>query len=128
LRAYMRTAKDMEASFRADLMNTITNNPGWEDYLNQLQTIAASELNRSQQACNLNSRNSDNVSEKLALQSGRRKRGRPQKISEELKRKALEVDGGTARARILYGCKHPTSQQIKNVYSILRYYRKNLPN
>jgi hypothetical protein len=124
LRAYMRTAKDMEASFRADLMNTITNNPAWEDYLNQLQTIAASELNRSQQTCNLNSQNSDNVPEKLAVQSGQRKRGRPP-IAEELKQKALASEGGgKARAQILYGRRHPTTQQVKNASTILRYYKR----
>lgn len=47
LLAYMPTAKDMKASFRADLMDTITNDPVWEEYLNQLQSIAASQIDQA---------------------------------------------------------------------------------
>ena len=53
-----------------------------------------------------------------------RKRGRPTEISEELKKKALTVKGDTPRARILYQVKYPTPQQVKNVYSILRHYKR----
>lgn len=51
-----------------------------------------------------------------------KKRGRPTKFPVELKRKALSVKGGRARAQILYGVKFPTPQQIKNVPSILRHF------
>jgi hypothetical protein len=57
-----------------------------------------------------------------------RKRGRPQKISDELKTKAQarKHSGGTNReaAAILYETKRPTPQQVKNVSSILREYGK----
>jgi hypothetical protein len=53
----------------------------------------------------------------------KRKRGRPE-IPAELKQGALAVQGGKARAQILYQTKHPTPQQVKNVSSILRYYLK----
>lgn len=53
----------------------------------------------------------------------RRKRGRPQKISDDLKEKALGVEGARQRAQILYQKNYPTPQEIKNVYSILRYHR-----
>jgi hypothetical protein len=60
--------------------------------------------------------------------SAQRKRGRPTKISDELKKKALAAKGGKARAQILYGTNYPTSQQIKNVPSILKHYiRKHAP-
>jgi hypothetical protein len=52
----------------------------------------------------------------------RKKRGRPAKISDELKRRALAVQGAKARAEILYGCKYPTSQQKKNVHAILKHF------
>lgn len=51
-----------------------------------------------------------------------RKRGRPAKISDELKERALAAKGGKARAQILYGTNYPTPQQIKNVPSILKHY------
>jgi hypothetical protein len=54
----------------------------------------------------------------------RKKRGRPVKISDELKEKALAVQGTTARARVLYQCQYPTIQQQKNVSGILKNYRK----
>jgi hypothetical protein len=53
----------------------------------------------------------------------RKKRGRPTKISDERKQRALAVRGVRARAQILYGCKYPTSQQKKNVFAILKNYR-----
>jgi hypothetical protein len=53
----------------------------------------------------------------------RKKRGRPTKISDERKQRALAVQGVKARAQILYGCKYPTSQQKKNVFAILKNYR-----
>jgi hypothetical protein len=53
-----------------------------------------------------------------------RRRGRRAKISDELKQKALMVQGAHARAQILYGCQYPTSQQKKNVSAILRNYRR----
>jgi hypothetical protein len=52
----------------------------------------------------------------------RKKRGRPTTISDDKKQKALSVQGGKARAQILYGVSYPTSQQVKNVSSILRHY------
>jgi hypothetical protein len=52
------------------------------------------------------------------------RRGRPQTIPDELKLKALNAKGGKERARILYGTKFPTRQQINNTYSILRNYKK----
>jgi hypothetical protein len=57
-----------------------------------------------------------------------RRRGRPQKISDERKAEAeaLKDSGGTNRdaAAKLYGTSYPTVQQVKNVCSILREYRK----
>ncbi len=53
-----------------------------------------------------------------------RKRGRPTTIPDELKRAALQVQGGKARAQILYQIRYPTPQQVKNVPSILRYFQK----
>jgi hypothetical protein len=52
----------------------------------------------------------------------RKKRGRPTEIPEERKRKALSVQGGKARAQILYDTNYPTAQQIKNVAAILRHF------
>jgi hypothetical protein len=54
----------------------------------------------------------------------RRKPGRPTKIPDELKQRALAAQGGRARAQILYVTNYPTPQQVKNVSSILRHYRK----
>ena len=56
--------------------------------------------------------------------SPRKKRGRPTEIPEERKRRALSVQGGKARAQILYDTRYPTSQQIKNVQSILRHFQR----
>jgi hypothetical protein len=53
----------------------------------------------------------------------RKKRERPTEISDELKERALGVQGGKARAQILYETKYPKPQQVKNVSSILRHYR-----
>ena len=59
----------------------------------------------------------------------RRHRGRPQKIADALKERALLAKGGTARARILYETKYPTPQQVKNVSSILKHHQgKRQPN
>jgi hypothetical protein len=61
--------------------------------------------------------------------SGRR--GRPPKLSEEKKAAAQKAksDGASNRdaAVILYDAKYPSSQQIKNVSSILRNYGKKPP-
>lgn len=56
--------------------------------------------------------------------NSRKKRGRPTEIPEERKRKALAVQGGKARAQILYAARYPTPQQIKNVSSILRHFQR----
>jgi hypothetical protein len=53
----------------------------------------------------------------------RKKRGRPTKIPDELKRRALAVQGTTARAQILYGCQYPTTEQQRNVSGILKHFR-----
>ena len=57
---------------------------------------------------------------------GRKKRGRPQKISEVRKEAATKkkASGGTNReaAALLYDAKYPTAQQVKNVPAILRNY------
>ena len=56
-----------------------------------------------------------------------RKRGRPQKIPDELKEQAQALkDSGSNRdaAVILYGTQYPSPQQVKNVSTILREYRK----
>jgi hypothetical protein len=53
----------------------------------------------------------------------RKKRGRPTVIPDDLKRKALSVKGGKARAQIIYGTKYPTPQQKKNVSAILRHFQ-----
>ena len=54
----------------------------------------------------------------------RKKRGRPTIISDKLKLQALGVRGGKARAKILYGTLYPSSQQVKNVASILRHFER----
>jgi hypothetical protein len=54
----------------------------------------------------------------------RRHRGRPQKIADALKERALVAQGGKARARILYETRYPTPQQVKNVSSILKHYQR----
>ena len=53
-----------------------------------------------------------------------RKRGRPTKIPDEVKQKALNVQGEKARAQILYQTKYPTSQQKKNVHAILKHFTR----
>lgn len=57
-----------------------------------------------------------------------KKPGRPP-IPEERKRKALEAksQGKSNKqcAQIIYDAPYPTAQQVKNVYSILRYYKKS---
>jgi hypothetical protein len=55
---------------------------------------------------------------------GVKKRGRPTEIPDERKQRALAVRGGKARAQILYATKYPTPQQVKNVSSILKHYRR----
>jgi hypothetical protein len=57
-------------------------------------------------------------------QPSRNKRGRPALIPADRKLKALSVQGGKARAQILYNTKYPTPQQIKNVRSILRHFEQ----
>jgi hypothetical protein len=58
-----------------------------------------------------------------------RQRGRPTEIPDERKQRALAAQGGKARAQILYATKYPTPQQVKNVSSILKHYRrKGTPN
>jgi hypothetical protein len=52
----------------------------------------------------------------------RKKRGRPSKISDELKLRALAAHGAKTRAQILYGCQYPTNQQKKNVSAILKHF------
>jgi hypothetical protein len=60
-----------------------------------------------------------------------RKRGRPQKISDDRKAEAQarKDSGGTNRdaAAILYETKYPTPQQVKNVSSLLRGHRNKNP-
>jgi hypothetical protein len=56
------------------------------------------------------------------VQQPRKKRGRPSKIPDELKLRALSVKGGKARAQILYCTSYPTPQQVKNVPTILRHF------
>jgi hypothetical protein len=57
-----------------------------------------------------------------------RKRGRPQTIPDERKAKAvaLKMSGSTNRevAAALYDKRHPSSQEVRNVHSILRAYSK----
>ena len=61
----------------------------------------------------------------------RKKSGR-RPISSELKRRALEAKNAGATnkrcAQILYGIKYPSPQQVKNVPSILRYYKNSIPD
>lgn len=56
----------------------------------------------------------------------KRKRGRPIKISDSLKRRALEMKDATnkTRAQILYETGYPSLQQVKNVPSILRHFKR----
>jgi hypothetical protein len=54
----------------------------------------------------------------------RKKRGRPSKFTVELKEKALAAQGGKAKAQILYGLDHPTTQDGKNASRILRHYQE----
>jgi hypothetical protein len=54
----------------------------------------------------------------------RKKRGRPQEISDDLKRKALETKGNRERAKVLYRKAYPTPQEVKNVPSILRHFNR----
>jgi hypothetical protein len=54
----------------------------------------------------------------------RNKRGRPTKISDERKIRALAVTGGKARAQILYNTPYPTNRQVRNVSSILKHFQK----
>jgi hypothetical protein len=62
--------------------------------------------------------------------SSRRRRGRPQVIPEQAKAAAakLKAAGRTNSeiAAVLYRTKHPTSQQTKNVPSILRHHKQKL--
>jgi hypothetical protein len=69
------------------------------------------------------------TAEQRVVQTVRRKaRGRPTEISDELKKKALQVKGGKERAKILYQTRYPTVQQVKNVPAILKHYnRKRQP-
>ncbi len=53
-----------------------------------------------------------------------RKRGRPTTIPDDLKLKALQVQGNKARAAILYKTAYPNPQQVKNVRSILRHFER----
>lgn len=59
---------------------------------------------------------------------GARKRGRPQTISEEKKAAAarIKAEGGSNHqaAALIYGTKHSSVQQRKNVVSILRHYHR----
>ena len=53
-----------------------------------------------------------------------KRRGRPPLISRELKLKALEAKSARDAAKILYQTSHPVTQQVKNVYSILRHFKR----
>jgi hypothetical protein len=53
----------------------------------------------------------------------RKKRGRPMEIPDELKQRALLAKSGRERAKILYRTPYPTAQQVKNVPTILKYFR-----
>jgi hypothetical protein len=59
---------------------------------------------------------------------GKRKRGRPQTKSDAKKAEAaqLKAAGGTNRqaAALIYETQYPTTQQVKNVPSILRHFHK----
>jgi hypothetical protein len=59
---------------------------------------------------------------------GRRKRGRPQTKSDSKKTEAarLKASGGTNRqaAALIYDTQYPTTQQVKNVPSILRHFHQ----
>jgi hypothetical protein len=58
------------------------------------------------------------------LGGDRKPRGRPTEIADTLKERALRASGGQERARILYQTRYPTPQQIKNVPSILRHFKR----
>jgi hypothetical protein len=58
------------------------------------------------------------------LNQQKKRRGRPTVISDELKLQALGVQGGKARAKILYQTSYPTAQQVKNVSSLLRHFEQ----
>jgi len=57
----------------------------------------------------------------------KKKRGRPQTISDEKKNAALQLkaSGGTNKqaAELIYGKRYPTPQQVKNVSAILRHHK-----
>jgi hypothetical protein len=57
--------------------------------------------------------------------SPKRKRGRPAEISNESKQQAAAATGNRTKAEILYGTKHPSKQQVKNVSAIMRHYLNN---
>jgi hypothetical protein len=65
---------------------------------------------------------SESAPEGIVASRPQRKRGRPTEIPDERKQRALAVQGGKARAQILYATKYPTPQQVKNVSSILKHY------
>jgi hypothetical protein len=94
-------------------------------------TRSVSEPNRepAQRSSPDNSVQATAVLERPSLQLAPRKaRGRPVKIPDELKERALGVKGGKERAKILYQTRYPTVQQVKNVPTILRHFnRKRQP-
>jgi hypothetical protein len=58
-----------------------------------------------------------------------KRRGRPLRIPLELKRKAAEIVGTNRdRAKILYQTDYPNGQQVKNVPTVLRKYRRRPPD
>ena len=69
--------------------------------------------------------------ETSSTRQAKRRRGRPTTIPDELKRKALaakcEGKSNKELAKILYTNTYPSPQQVKNVPSILRHFRKTHP-
>jgi hypothetical protein len=94
----------------------------------KLISLPVVSQNVDQELLSLDTANSGHVAtESNAQSTPRRKRGRPMKIPEELKRRALSAQGNKARAQIIYQTPHPTSKQKKNVSAILGHYVRTHP-
>ena len=82
---------------------------------------------KAAQAASDSERSNHTPTESNEQSTPRRKRGRPSKIPDELKVKALTVQGGKARAKILFQTDRPTDRQVKDASKILSYRQKHQP-
>ena len=101
----------------------------WEELMNENKLLFVRSLVQSINSSR--SEQEDAGGSSTGEPAPRKSPGRPTTIPIEKKRQALAAkkEGKTSKecAQILYGIRYPTNQQVKNVTSILRHFRKTHP-